>query len=248
MRQMNIQYRKWGILHRIRREIPSSWSELNAAQFVAIVALSQQRIDDYRFFQLFFGLNRTVMERIDPFLLYRLSETLGFLRDRQVWHTDFFISQVGPLRAPGRMLAGMSFHQFITVDTYYSWYAATDNPLYIDKCVAALYLREGESFVPTEGEVPNMEQRLKEVERIDFTTKMAILLNWSLIKMWLSRTFSSLFPTSGETDGKPRPAEWLTLFDAFVGDHIADIDAYKALPCMDAFRILNRRIREAKHQ
>lgn len=246
MRLMTIQYRKWGILHRIHREIPASWSELNAAQFVAIVALNQRRIDEYQFFQIFFGLNRTAMERIDPFQLYRLSETLGFLSDQQVWHTDFFLSQVGKLRAPGRMLSGMSFHQFITADTYYSWYAATENAIYIDKFVAALYLRQGESFIPGEGVVPDMERRLQEVKRIDLTTKMAILLNWSLIKMWLARTFTSLFPPSADTTGKPKPSEWLTLFDAFVGDHIADIDAYKALPCMDAFRILNRRIREAK--
>lgn len=246
MRLMTIQYRKWGILHRIHREIPASWNELNAAQFVAIVSLNQRRIDEYQFFHIFFGLNRTAMERIDPFQLYSLSETLGFLSDQQVWHTDFFLSQVGKLRAPGRMLSGMSFHQFITADTYYSWYAATENAIYIDKFVAALYLRQGESFIPGEGVVPDMERRLQEVKRIDLTTKMAILLNWSLIKMWLARTFTSLFPPSADTTGKPKPSEWLTLFDAFVGDHIADIDAYKALPCMDAFRILNRRIREAK--
>lgn len=246
MIELKLHYRKWGVRRTLLRTVPGEWREMTTAQFVAVVSWSQKKMDDYHFFQQFFELPDCVMQKLDPYQVFCMTEELGFIHQTNAWCTDFFIRHIGSHHAPGRMLAGMSFHQFITVDTYFSWYGATGNAQYIDRFLAALYLREGESFIPSEGRVPDMNRRIRRMSRVNATVKMAVMLNWALIKMWLARTFTSLFTASSDTNGKPKPAEWLTLFDAFVGDHIADIDAYKALPCMDAFRILNRRIREAK--
>ena len=95
-------------------------------------------------------------------------------------------------------------------------------------------------------------KRVHEVSAIPFDLKYAILINWVLVKSWLSQTYRHLFPTAqaeANKEGdkiKVKPVDWLTLFDQFVGDNIADTDAYKALACLDAFRIINRKIKEAK--
>lgn len=77
-------------------------------------------------------------------------------------------------------------------------------------------------------------------------------MNWVLVKEWLSSAYPALFPdnkTSTNSRGdkiRNKPVDWLALFDAFVGDNIADMDAYKDLPALDAFRIMNRRIADSK--
>ena len=79
-----------------------------------------------------------------------------------------------------------------------------------------------------------------------------VFMNWMLIKQWLGNSYPHLFPKSdvekdakGETI-KPKPVTWLPVFDSFVGDNVADMDAYKKMDCMDAFRLLNTRIKNTK--
>ena len=75
------------------------------------------------------------------------------------------------------------------------------------------------------------------------------------VKRWLSKAFPFLFPL----DDEPEPEEkrkkptapsvnWLDIFDAFVGDDVAVMEKYQAMPVATAFRILNKRIRDAQKQ
>ena len=41
---------------------------------------------------------------------------------------------------------------------------------------------------------------------------------------------------------------WLDIFDAFVGDDVAVMEKYQAMPVATAFRLLNKRIRDAQKQ
>ena len=86
--------------------------------------------------------------------------------------------------------------------------------------------------------------------------RQAVFLNFILIRRWLSRSYPHLFPPAQADDEeeeesdkqpkKPRPTDWLAIFDAFMGDDVAFIDRYKRLPALDAFRLMNRRIRQSK--
>ena len=60
-------------------------------------------------------------------------------------------------------------------------------------------------------------------------------------------------------DDEPEPEEkrkrptapsvnWLDIFDAFVGDDVAVMEKYQAMPVATAFRILNKRIRDAQNR
>ena len=66
-----------------------------------------------------------------------------------------------------------------------------------------------------------------------------------MLKKWLSTAYPYMF-SSNEDKGTTNPKsqqKWLDIFDAFVGEQIPETDYYKKMPCMDAFRIINRRLK-----
>ena len=42
------------------------------------------------------------------------------------------------------------------------------------------------------------------------------------------------------------PTDWLAIFDAFIGDDVADMRKYQIMLATDAFRIMERRIKNAQ--
>lgn len=67
-----------------------------------------------------------------------------------------------------------------------------------------------------------------------------------MIKNWLAKMFPNMFPKSASGEGNGKAADWLALFDSFVGDNIPYMEHYQRMECMDAFRIINRKIAEQK--
>ena len=254
MRQVEFQYKKWGVKRVIKRTIPNNYAEMTPAQFLATVRLSKGWIDEREFFLQFFGLTDKLLAKIDAFSLYRLTDTLGFLKQIKSACYNFYCEELpGKLLAPQEKLRGMSFQQFMTVDTYFSWFLVTEKELYLDSFIAALYLKQGESYSKEEGmTVLDMDARIPEVHQIPMDLKYSIIVNWVLIKSWLSSAYPFLFPegeTAANSKGdkvKSKPVDWLGLFDAWVGDNVASIEGYRKLSCMDAIRMLNRKIKEAK--
>ena len=91
--------------------------------------------------------------------------------------------------------------------------------------------------------------------KIDRHVKYAIFLNYVFVKRWLSKAFPFLFPMDDEwepEDKQKKPTapsvNWLDIFDAFVGDDVAVMEKYQAMPVATAFRLLNKRIRDAQKQ
>lgn len=83
------------------------------------------------------------------------------------------------------------------------------------------------------------------VTKIDRHVKYAIFLNYVFVKRWLSKAFPFLFPLDDEPEEKRNsPAapsvNWLDIFDAFVGDDVAVMEKYQAMPVATAFRLLNK--------
>lgn len=254
MRQVEFQYKKWGVKRVIKRTIPNNYAEMTPAQFLATVRLSKGWIDEREFFLQFFGLTDKLLAKIDAFSLYLLTDTLGFLKQIKAACYNFYCEELnGKLLAPQEKLRGMSFQQFMTVDTYFSWFLVTEKELYLDSFIAALYLKQGESYFKEDDmTVLDMDARIPEVHQIPMDLKYSIIVNWVLIKSWLSSAYPFLFPegeTAANSKGdkvKSKPVGWLGLFDAWVGDNVASIEGYRKLSCMDAIRMLNRKIKEAK--
>lgn len=255
MREVVFRYRNYGLWHTVTRMLPTTYAEMSPAQFIAAVRLSKGWITEFQFFIQFFGLTEQLTNRLDEYQLYQLTGSLDFLKNLQPVYSGFFCEKMpNGCQAPTDNLRSMSFQQFMTVDTFFSWYLSTDKEVYLDQFIAALYIHPTESFHPTEGLTPlNLSVRTQQAHEFPFDLRYSVMVNWVLIKSWLSRSYKHLFPQGDEATAnvkgdkvKSKPVDWLSVFDAFVGDNVADIEAYKRLPCMDAFRLLNRRIKEAK--
>lgn len=266
MKEVKFEYKIFKFFNRKKIiQVPSSWRELNAAQFLFAARLYSGTIQDDEFLTSFFSLPKRLINRLDSYQRYKLIEQVEYLSDARVPHFDFFIPRIPgtSLFAPSSRLNGMCFQQFMTVDTYFSRYVINENSEFLDLMVAALYMKPSERFVLSGEPVPslfkknptllNIEERLPIIRKLDVETKHAILMNYILIKKWLGSAYPHLFAEkeltndeSTKTNKTQKPVDWLEIFDGFVGDHIPEMEKYQAMPATDAFRLLNRRIKEAK--
>ncbi len=254
MRTITMEYQRRGRKVQRTTQVPENFAEMSPRQFLAFIRLSQNWITGEEFFIQYYDLTPKVLKRLNSLQLFELIQLLNCLDNGKAQNNRFYLQELpGGLKAPADKLSGVSLQQFMTVDTFFSWYLTKKNDAYLNSAVAALYLRDDESYFPTDNnKVLNLAQRTEEVAQLPKDLCYAIMVNWVLIKTWLSRTYVHLFPsvpaepTPPPHAAKSRPTDWLAIFDAFVGDNIAHIDAYKQLPCMDAFRILNRKIKESK--
>lgn len=267
MIEVKFEYSFWYLFRRNRKiSVPSGWRELNSVQFLSAARLYLGTISDDKFMMQFFSLPKRIVKRLDAFQKYKLIEQVEYLRDARIPHSDFFMSRIPgtSLYSPGIRLNGMCLQQFMTVDTYFSRYLINENKEFLDMMVASLYLKKNERFVLTGEPVPslfhhntkllNIEDRLPAIKKLDEATKYAVLLNFILIKKWLGGAYPHLFAESDEPQQKPnskqpklqKSVNWLEIFDNFVGDNIPEMEKYQGMAATDAFRILNRRIKEAK--
>lgn len=261
MKTIRFEFREHGSVKFHTAHIPETLSEATGQQFTALLALSQGRIAEEQFFLNFFGVPEKVLPRLDLWQLYVLTDQL-----RDIWKVDkidhFPIPEILipwdkekrtkgiRLIAPAAQLKGMTFQQFMTVDQFYQWYVYTGKAQYVLSMVAALYLEEGKSFA--ELDIQRITARLEGYP--DRWLLEGLAFNWGMIRTWLSGAYPHLFPaasadTSGGTgaaEKKQRPGSWLNIFDTLVGDDLTRIESYKALPCMDVIRILDKRIKQQK--
>lgn len=247
MREIQIKYRNSLGTRTIKLHVPSTYNEMKQHQFIAVASLGNGLIGEMYFFQRYFGLPERLLVRLDEFQIYQLSETLNYLKTDKP-DGKMLLRWINGVKAPHDKLAGMSLQQFMTVDTFFSWYNLTKKPSWIEHMACNLFMREGESFF-TEYPEPDIAYREKMslFEAWDEELKMATLFQWSLIKMWLSKVYPELF-APGDGTQKEEPSRWLDIFDSFVGDEVADMDKYKRMECMDALRIMNRRVKEARNE
>lgn len=266
MKQITIAYKSHFRKQEIIRDVPEKWNELTASQFLLIARLYRESITDPEFFKAFLDLPDK-LGRLDSFYMYKLSEIFNFISDCRVPIDRFFLDVIPgtKLLAPGSRLKGMTLEQFMHVDTYFNRYLQTEKDEQLDMFVTHLYLQNNECFVlstlPENGlfsfrkKMRKLEpgKRIKELAGIEKTVKYAVFLNFIMIKCWLSKSFKFLFPQAEEikvSDNKRKvnvpSVNWLDIFDSFIGDDVAVMEKYQAMPATTAFRIMNKRIRETQ--
>ena len=259
MKELKLKYRRFGMWMTRKVTIPESWHEMTPGQFLAACKLYMQKIDERTFLKLFFRLPERALTSYEQYYLVTLIE---FVRDCRQPHNEFFLEKLPKtdFYAPASRLKGMSLQQFMTADTYFSRYAMTENERYLNLFIASLYLPKGTVFIrQADMRVPslfkkmpvllNMDKSMPVVKKLPEDTKFAIFMNFILIKSWLGRMFPYLFPSSGSSNdnirGKAKAVDWLEIFDGFVGDHVADMATYQRMEVMDAFRVMNKRIKDS---
>lgn len=256
MRTLEIDIpRRWRPTLHKQVTLPDRYEEMTPQQWVAVVALANDRINGETFYRRFFDIDSETLERIDPYQLWVLSGQLGFLANSKTPVSVFLIPEVEVtpadgirirMTAPAARLKGMTWQQFITADTFSNWYRYTKRKAYLYHFVASLYIEKGKDFAGTD-----IDKVADDVERgLDIDTMEAVLANWTLIRQWLADSYTSLFPrplNDGKAaDKKEKPASWLEIFDTLVQDDLTRLESYKTLEALDVIRILNRRIAERK--
>lgn len=268
MKKVTLEYRR--LWHTVKKTVllPERWEELNAVQFIAAIRLWMGEISENEFLRVACGFKKVVMRRMDEYQRYALVREMMWVRNVRRPHNSFIIECLPgtDLHAPGTKLKGCTLQQFMTFDSFFSLYiayqaqkATATNAL--DNFIATLYRRDDEYFSVREAQIATgktngvklvmMDVQLSIVATLPQAVKEAVSVNYVLIRSWLSKAYPHLFPEGEDEDvsntpKSPKPVDWLKVFDAFIGDNIADIEKYKAMQVTDAFRIMNRRIREAK--
>jgi hypothetical protein len=260
MRNIKIEYKKLIVRRTISKDVPEKWDELSSKQFLAAVRLWVGTISEERFISEIYSMNINIVRRMDSYQRWSLIHAVDFLRNLRIPHNKLFIKKLkGGLCSPGNRLKGCSLLQFMVVDTYFQKYAIDQKDEYLNLFVSSLYKKENECFSVLEFQHPedqkkaklvSVEKNKEIVETIDKETKIAIYLNFVLISGWLSKAYPYLFPVPDD-DGEvkknnKKTTNWIDVFDAFVGDDVVEMNRYKAMQATDAFRVMNKRIKNSQ--
>lgn len=264
MRTVTVERKRWIGRRKVTAKVPTEWGELTTEQYMMIVCslLGKSTVKDY--YTTLLGIPFSVFELSDDWTRYNLQQLMTWLGEGKTETNRFYIPSIEGLKAPEDMLGNVTLQQFMTVDTFFGYYAGSTT----DDCqmgdvsllcqfVAALYLRKNERYyvastrrtlldIPGQNEVvvdldKNADMLMKRADRIRM---YGIYINWLMIKAWLSRVYPLLFPVGDEKE-KPVMNAWLKTFDSFVGDDVAHMDDYRNMACMDAFRIMAKRIKDS---
>ncbi|MBR5653066.1 MAG: hypothetical protein IKX22_03190 [Prevotella sp.] len=261
MKDLEIRYRRWGMSRSIHSHIPEHWRDLSSRQMAFVADLHLCGADADQVLAVLCGLHPDKVAMMDTYHRYVLRKELDWVMDLDSPHDGFVIDYLPgtSLYAPGGKLKGCSLQQFMTADTYFQLFTLHPNQeRWLNLFVAALYLHRGEYFNVDECEVPSLrkkavkvdvERNVESVACSALNVRFAVYLNFVLIRCWLSKAYPSLFPPSDDKEHgakATKPTDWLAVFDAFIGDDVADMRKYQMMAATDAFRIMNRRIRNAQ--
>jgi hypothetical protein len=243
MKEIQIKYKSFFINHTLTRQMPERWAELSEHQLLAVAMLSKGAIPEYEYISEFADVPMKVIKAMGPYQIWNLGKLLTFTAAYDPWYK--FIMNLPGLEPPKPNLEGMTFGQFMFVDTFYSDWAKDGEAAQLNNFVGALYLPKGEAFNTNKmGEYSDTAQ-----QHVNEWAKIAITLNYRLVKEWLCNLYPTIFPrTDGESPAKktetPNTNGWLQVFEGIVGDDIVNQEKYFELGVHDILRHLARKIRE----
>lgn len=229
-------------------KVPSSWDELTERQFLAISQAVDGAEPDYRFLSVITGVSREILKKLTSFQLYKLSENIDFIGRAGTFHDNFIIKELSPWKsftAPKPKMSGITFGQFIFIDSYFKDWSVTKDETALNKFIACLYLYPDEHF--NDEVIPD---RVLSIGDIDLDIRKAIAFNYSLVMAWLQKAYPLIFVELAENEiatEEPKQAPqspWLKLFDSMVGDDLINRDRYAELPLHTVFRHLTKKYKE----
>ena len=256
MKEVRIHIKKifFGKQHKVN--IPTAWNEVSTSQFIALAKMIFGISSAEEFFSSYLNVDKKIISRLSSFELFMLEKEITYINALGKGLNRFVLDKIPGTRfvAPGVNLEGVSLQQFMTADTFFSQFLMTDDLSFLDLLVASLYMRNNETFVSADKSqnVVDLKKNAALISLSAVSCRYAVLLNYIMIKEWLSVTYPHMFPknedevSKKEIKVKAKLPNWLELFDSFVGDNIPAMQSYQSMPAMDAFRIINRRIKEGK--
>ncbi len=245
MKLIELQYKTFGISRKISASLPGCWGEISTQQLMLIARNYSAIMDEAEMLAGFLGIKKRTASMLDAYQRFCIARELDFL-DNYKPHYAFVVCKLNGLTCPRPRLEGMSFGQFMFVDTYYEIAITSEDPGQLNKFIACLYLPEGKPF---------SEQLIK--YRADYVKlffkpeeKTAISLNYRLVKEWICERYPLLFrkpPVAEPVEaGRSRNqgSNWVKVYESLVGDDIVNQDKYSALPVHTVFRYLTNKLKE----
>jgi hypothetical protein len=226
---------------------PEKWCEVSPDQLKAIAQTYTGGISNHGFLEALTGIKKRILKKLNNFQQFKLMELVEFVNKIEP-HSSFIINFVSldgnVFTSPRPLLKGMTFGQFIFVDSFFRNYQQTKNREDLSRFLAALYLPAGKKF-----KEKLIENNSSILASIDAVTCEAIRLNYMLIFEWLMDLYPLVFPRDLETPkniDKPKqrdPQSWVKIFDSLVGDDIINQDKYADLPLHNVFRFFTKNIK-----
>jgi hypothetical protein len=254
MRKVTIQYKPFEKINHIKTfhgNFPSTWDETSPKQLIAIACLMKQSISDVQFLVIMTGLSKKTILKLDDYQRFQLIELFDSFQSGKPYN-EFIIENVPfnntILVRPKPKLKGVTFGQFIYMDTHFIDYQQSSDAEDMNQFIAATYLPEKEKFHER-----FIEDNQEEIENIDLLTREAIVINYHLIRDWLSDAYPLVFQKKSEEEKKETEKDeqpkkrnthnWINVFDGLVGDDIVNEDNYSNLPLHSVLRNLSKRIK-----
>jgi hypothetical protein len=254
VKDITLSYKQYGFNHRIASKLPERWDELTPAQLIAVSRNNAGDIPETEMLANFLGIKKNVAVLLDDYQRYCIAIELDFMKDFKPFYS-FVIRNIKGLTSPRPRLEGMSFAQFMFMDTYNEIAVVADDSDQLNKFIACLYLPDGKSF-----DDQLIQDRAEYVELFFLPEeKTAINLNYRLVKEWLCNQYPLIFKKpsddpdennlpSNATGDRNRGSNWVKLYESIVGDDIVNQDKYDALPLHTIFRYLTQKIKENGHK
>ncbi len=223
---------------------PTSWEELTERQFIAISRTIHGSAPDFRFLSVLTGIDQSLLKKLHPFDLLKLTEGIEFVGKAGNSHFEFIIREIAgtDFVCPKPKLGAMTFGQFIFADAYYNDWMATKNETALTNFVASIYLLTGEKF-----DSETIPERVWTIINLDIDIRKAIAFNYGLILVWLQKCYPLIFQESSGDGIAQKPQSqsgWLKLFDSLVGEDLINRDRYADLPVHTVFRHLTTKYKD----
>lgn len=256
MKIVTITYRRWWRNITLRIEVPERWEDLKSYQFEVCAQLHIAPPTDEEFINRFFKIPQSIVKKLTKFEIYKLTDLVGFAVTPAATTSHFFMAEIPGtgLISPRRMLENITLEHFALTDTYFFKYANEPTPERLAAFVASLYLKKKEVLTAID-----FTKRVEYVQnKVDKCTLYAIFLNYLFIRKWLSKSFPYLFESDDDTEETPQSRRrfkvpvkplkktlppWIEIIEGFVGEDILHYDDYIQMPCVRAFKTINKRIK-----
>jgi hypothetical protein len=229
-------------------QVPQEWIDLTGRQFAVCSKMFMEPVTDIAFISEFFGIKQSLAKRLDKFLQYKLIELAEFVANPKAIVNFFYLADIPGtgLKAPDKKLKGITFEHFSLFDTLFFDYMNDRKEESLVKFIAALYLKDGE--IVTKIDFTSRTNFI--AQKVDQSTQYAIFLNYTFIRKWLSKPYPLLFGFEDDPEEKkskaiqkkPNRPDWISILDGLVGEDIVNYEKYKQIPCIVAFRTINKRI------
>lgn len=250
MKTITASYKKWGLFNKtITGYMPEKWDEVTDTQLIAIAEIYMNEAPQYKSVAVLLDMPLGIVKQFSTIQLYELLQHLQFITDYRP-RNCFIIKDVHNLVPPRHKLNQMTFTQFVFLENYFEECMGQVSDESLNNFVAHLYLRQNEAF---DHSLLSARAKQRIITTIPTQTKMALLINYRLIREWLATVYPLIFFQKKETakadqihHEKPVSAaqQWMRVYESIVGDDIIHFEEYGQKEVHIIFKYLTKKIKE----